>query len=112
MAWYRTFCSMVVGGILLAAMTLHAASAAGQTAVAGQSSPPTYAIPLRDGGAAIVWWDAVSDPAHPGWRCEVPAPHRGDTGRTTTALTAAAGDWLAALTEARNILKGRVADGE
>jgi len=104
--------SMVVGGTLLAVAALHAAGAAGQTAVAVPVSAPTYAIPLKDGGAAIVWWDAVSDPAHPGWRCEVPAPRGGDAGRTTTALTAAAGDWRAALAEARAVLKGRVVDGE
>jgi hypothetical protein len=103
---------MVVGGTLLAVAALHAAGAAGQTAVAVPVSAPTYAIPLKDGGAALVWWDAVSDPAHPGWRCEVPAPRGGDAGRTTTALTAAAGDWRAALAEARAVLKGRVADSE
>lgn len=108
----RTWRSMVVGGTLLAAVALHAADAAGQPAGAVQSSPPTYAIPLRDGSTAIVWWDAVSDPAHPGWRCEVPAPQGGRAGRTITALTAAAGDWRAALAEARAVLKGRVADGE
>jgi hypothetical protein len=113
MAWYRTFCSTVVSGTLLAAVTLHAASAAGQTAVAGQSSPPTYAIPLKDGGAAIVWWDAVSDPAHPGWRCDVRASQGSGAGPTTTmALTAAVGDWRAALVEAREMLKGRVVGGE
>jgi hypothetical protein len=103
---------MVVGGTLLAAVALHAAGAAGQTAVDVQSSPPTYAIPLRDGSTAIVWWDAVSNPAHPGWRCEVPAPRGNGASRTTTALTAAAGDWRAALAEARAVLKGRLADGE
>jgi hypothetical protein len=103
---------MVVGGTLLAAVALHAAGAAGQTAVAVQASSATYAIPLRDGSTAIVWWDAVSDPVHPGWRCEVPAPREGGAGRTTTALTAAAGDWRAALAEARASLKGRVADSE
>jgi hypothetical protein len=103
---------MVVGGTLLAVAALHAAGAAGQTAVAVPVSAPTYAIPLKDGGAALVWWDAVSDPAHPGWRCEVPAPRGGDAGRTTTALRAAAGDWRAALAEARAVLKGRVADSE
>jgi hypothetical protein len=30
----------------------------------------------------------------------------------TTTLTAAAGDWRAALAEARAVLKGRVVDGE
>lgn len=104
--------SMVLGGALLAVVTLHAAGAAGQTAVAVPVSAPTYAIPLKDGGAAIVWWDAVSDPARPGWRCEVPAPRGGDAGRTTTALTAPAGDWRAALAEARAVLKGRVVESE
>jgi hypothetical protein len=108
----RTWRGMVVGGTLLAAVALHAADAAEQTTGAVQSSSPTYAIPLRDGSTAIVWWDAVSDPAHPGWRCEVPAPRGGGAGRTTTTLTAAAGDWRAALAEARAVLKGRVADRE
>ena len=103
---------MAVGGTLLAVVAVHAAGAAGQTAVAVPVSAPTYAIPLRDGGAALVWWDAVSDPAHPGWRCEVPAPRGGDAGRIITALTAPAGDWRAALAEARAVLKGRVAEGE
>ena len=108
----RAWQGMVVGGILLAAMALHGAGIAGQAAVVVQTSPPTYAIPLRDGNTAIVWWDAVSDPAHPGWRCEVPAPRGGGADRAITALTAAAGDWRAALAEARTVLKGRVADGE
>ncbi len=112
MSRHRTWRSMVVGGTLLAAVTLHAAGTAGQTAVDVQSSPPTYGIPLRDGSTALVWWDAVSDPAHPVWRCEVPAPRGGGAGPTTTSLTAAAGDWRAALAEARAVLKGRVADGE
>lgn len=108
----RTWRSMVVGGILLAVVALHADGAAGQSAASVQSSSPTYAIPLRDGNTAIVWWDAVSDPARPGWRCEVPAPQGGEVGRTTIALTAAAGDWRAALAEARAVLKGRVADAQ
>jgi len=108
----RTWRSMVAGWALLAVVALHAADATGQTPAAVQVSAPTYAIPLRDGSAALVWWDAVSDPAHPGWRCEVPAPRGGDAGRTTTALTAAAGDWRVALAEARAVLKGRVVDGE
>jgi hypothetical protein len=103
---------MVVGGTLLAGVALHANGAAGQTSAVVQSSSPTYAIPLKDGNTAIVWWDAVGDPAHPGWRCEVPAPRRGGAGRTITTLTAAAGDWRAALAEARAVLKGRVTDGE
>jgi len=109
---HRTWRSMVVGGTLLAAVALHVAGAAGQTAAVVHSSPPTYAIPLRDGSAAIVWWDTVSDPMHPGWRCEVPAPRGGEAGRTITALTAAGGDWRAALAEARTVLRGRVTDGE
>jgi hypothetical protein len=108
MAWR----SMVAGGILVAAVALHVAGAGGQTPAAVQVSAPTYAIPLRDGSAALVWWDAVSDPARPGWRCGVPAPRGGDAGRTTTTLTAAAGDWRAALAEAKAILKDRVVDGE
>ena len=104
--------SMVVGGTLLAVAALHAAGAAGQTAEAVQASAPTYAIPLRDGSAAIVWWDAVSDPGHPGWRCEVPAQRGGGAGRMTTPLTAAAGDWRAALAEARAVLRGRVVEGD
>ncbi len=107
-----TWCSILAGGMLFAAVALHAGGAAGQSAVPVQSGSPTYAIPLKDGGIAIVWWDAVSDPAHPGWRCEVLAPREGGAGRTTTSLTAAAGDWRAALAEARTVLKGRVADGE
>ena len=78
MTAHRTWRSMVLGGTLLATVVLFADGAAGQTAVAVEASAPTYAIPLRDGSAALVWWDAVSDPAHPGWRCEVPAP-RGAT---------------------------------
>ena len=108
----RTWRGMVVGGTLLAAVALHAAGAAAQTVAPVPSSPPTYAIPLRDGSTAIVWWDAVSEPAHPGWRCEVSAPRGEGAGRTITALTAGAGDWRAALAEARAVLKRRVADGE
>jgi hypothetical protein len=108
----RMWHSMVVGGILLAAVALIAAEIAGQTTVVVQTSPPTYAIPLRDGNTAIVWWDAVSDPAHPGWRCEVPEPRGGGAVRMITTLTAPAGDWRAALMEARTVLKGWVADGE
>ena len=104
--------SMVVGGTLLAVAALHEAGAAGQTAVAVPVSAATYAIPLKDGGAALVWWDAVSDPEHPGWRCEVPAQRGGGAGRTTTPLTAEAGDWRAALAEARAVLKGRVVEGD
>ena len=104
--------SIVAGGTLLAAVALHADGAAGQNAEPVQTTSPTYAIPLRDGGTAIVWWDAVSDPANPGWRCEVSALRGGGASRTITALAAAAGDWRAALEEARTVLKGRVADGE
>jgi hypothetical protein len=103
---------MVVGGTLLAAVAIHAAGAAGQTAAAPQSSPAVYAIPLRDGRTATVWWDAVSDPAHPSWRCEVPATGSGREVRVTVPLTAAAGDWRAALAEAKAALKGLVADSE
>ena len=109
MTRYRMWRGMVVVGIFLAAVTFHAVGTAGQTTVDVRSSPPTYAIPLKDGNTAIVWWDAVSDPAHAAWRCEVPAPRGEGAGRTTTALTAAAGDWRAALEEARTVLKGRMA---
>ncbi len=112
MTWQRAWRSMVVGGTLLAVVALHADGAAGQSAAPVQSSSPTYAIPLKDGNTAIVWWDTISDPAHPGWRCEVPAPRGGKGGRTTTALTAVAGDWRAALAEARALLNGRVADAQ
>ncbi len=112
MTRHRIWRSMVMGGILLAAVAFHVAGTAGQSSVDVQSSPPTYAIPLRDGSTATVWWDAVGDPAHPSWRCEVPALRGEGAGRTTTTLTAAAGDWRAALAEARAVLKGRVADGE
>jgi hypothetical protein len=108
---HKTWRSLVVGGIFLAVLALHAAGTVGQTGVPDPSSPPTSAIPLRDGSTAMVWWDAVSDQAHPGWRCEVPAPRGEGAGRTTSALTAA-GDWRAALAEARAVLKGRVADGD
>jgi len=108
----RTWRDMVAGGTLLVAMALHADGAVGQTTTVVHSGSPTYAIPLKDGGIAVVWWDAVSDPTNPGWRCEVPAARGGETVRTTTALTAAAGDWRAALAEARAVLKGRVVDGE
>ncbi len=107
----RIWRSMVVGGILLAVAT-QAASAAGQTAEGPQSSPPVYAIPLRDGRTATVWWDSVSDPARPSWRCEVPAPGSGRGVRTTVPLTASAGDWRAALAEAKASLKALVADSE
>jgi hypothetical protein len=103
---------MVAGGTLLATGALFAGGAVAQMAKLVQPGSATYAIPLRDGGAAIVWWDAVSDPEHPGWRCEVPPPRGGGTDRTTTPLTALAGDWRAALEEARALLKGRVTDGE
>ncbi len=108
----RSCCGMLVGGMLVAAVMLNADGAAGQPAATVQAGPPTYAILLKDGNIAIVWWDAISDPAHPVWRCEVPAPRGGDAVRTTTALTAEAGEWRAALAEAREHLKGRVADGE
>jgi hypothetical protein len=108
----RTWCSILAGGALLAAVVLHAASAAGQTAAVLHSSSPTYAIPLKDGSTAVVWWDAVSDPVHPVWRCGVSAGRKGEAVRRMTALTAAAGDWRAALAEARAALTGWVADGE
>jgi hypothetical protein len=98
--------------MLFAAVPLYAGGAAGQSATLVQSGSPTYAIPLKDGSVAVVWWDAVSDPVHPVWRCEVPAPQRGESVRLMTALTAAAGDWRAALAEARAVLADRVADGK
>jgi len=111
MTRHKAWRSMLVGGILLA-VTILAAGTAGQTAEGPQSSPPIYAIPLRDGRTATVWWDAVSEPAHPGWRCEVPAPGSGRGVRTTVPLSASAGDWRAALTEAKTVLKDLVADRE
>jgi hypothetical protein len=108
----RTWCGVLVGGILGAAAVLHANVAVGQGTAPVQSGSPTYAIPLKDGSTAVVWWDAVSDPAHPVWRCEVSVPRGGEAARTTTALSAAAGDWRTALAEARLLLKGRVVEGE
>ncbi len=108
----RSCCGILVSGMLVAAGLLCADAGTGQTAADIQPSSPTYAIPLKDGSAAVVWWDAVSDPAHPVWRCEVSAPPGGKTARTATALSAAAGDWQAALAEARAVLKDRVAVGE
>jgi hypothetical protein len=108
----RTWCGILASGMLVASVPLHAGSAAGQSATLVQSGSPTYAIPLKDGNTAVVWWDAVSDPVHPVWRCEVPTPRGADAGRTITALTAGPGDWRAALAEARAALTGRVADGE
>ncbi len=107
----RSCCGMLVGGMLVAAVMLHADSASGQPAATVQATSPTYAIPLREGNTAIVWWDAVSDPAKPGWRCEVPAP-QGGANRTIIPLRAAAGDWRAALAEARELLKGLVVHPE
>lgn len=104
--------SLVVVGTVLAGETIPANGTAAQIAADVQPSLPTYAIPLRDGNTAVVWWDAVSDPAHPGWRCAVPAPWEGGVSRTITTLTAPAGDWRAALAEARASLTGRVIDGE
>ena len=106
------WCGVLVLGMLVAVLCLHAEGAAEQSGAAVQSGSPTYAIPLKDGSTAVVWWDAVSDPAHPVWRCEVPPPRGGDTVRMTTTLAAEAGDWRAALAEARAHLKGRVANGE
>lgn len=103
--------STVVGGILLA-VAIHAAGAAGQTGVPPQSGSPVYAIALKDGRTATVWWDAVSDPAYPSWRCEVSTPGPGREIRATLPLTAPAGDWRAALTEAKAALRGLVADRE
>ena len=112
MTRHKAWCNMVAGGTLLAAVAIHMGGAAGQTAEGPQSSLPTYAIPLRDGRTATVWWDAVSEPARPSWRCEVPAPGSGRGVRTTVPLMASAGDWRAALTEAKTVLKDLVADRE
>lgn len=111
MTWQRTWRS-VVGGTLLAAVTLHADGAAAQPPATAPVGSPTYAILLKDGNIASVWLDAVGDPAHPVWRCEVPVPRGGEAVRVTTTLTAEAGDWRKALAEAKEYLKGRVADGE
>jgi hypothetical protein len=111
MAWQRVWRSMLVGGILLAVI-FHAAGVAGQTSEGSQSGLPTYAIPLKDGRTATVWWDAVSDPARPGWRCEVPAPGAGREARTTIRLRAVAGDWRTALAEAKTALRDLVTDSE
>ena len=108
----RTWCGILASGMLVAAVPLHAGSAAGQSATLVQPGASTYAISLKDGNTAVVWWDAVSDPVHPVWRCEVPPPRGADAGRTITALTAGPGDWRAALAEARAALTGRVANGE
>jgi len=108
----RTWCGILASGMLVAAVPLHAGSAAGQSATLVQSGSPTYAIPLKDGNTAVVWWDAVSDPVHPVWRCGVPPPRGAGAGPNITALTAGPGDWRAALAEARAALTGRVADGE
>jgi hypothetical protein len=112
MTWRWVLPQVVVGGAIIVGATLHADGAVGQGIQVVHSGSPTYAIPLKDGNAAVVWWDAVSDPAHPGWRCEVPASREGGAGRTIIPLTAAAGDWRAALAEARVLLQGRAADGE
>lgn len=106
------WCGVVLGGVLVAAASLDLGVAGGQETAPVQSGSPTYAIPLKDGNTAVVWWDAISDPAHPVWRCEVPPPRGADAGRTITALAASAGDWRAALAEARAALTGRVADGK
>jgi len=112
MASHRTWHYLVVAGTLLATLALHSTGAVGQVAGAAQSASPTYAIPLKDRGTAIVWWDAVSDPTKPGWRCEVPGQRGAGTGRTIIRLAAPAGDWQAALAEAKTLLKGRVAENE
>ncbi len=108
----KTLSAALAIGMLVAAGLRCADAGAGRTAVDVQPSSPTYAIPLKDGSTAVVWWDTVSDPAHPVWRCEVSTPPGGKTSRTTTALSAAAGDWQAALAEARAVLKDRVAVGD
>jgi hypothetical protein len=112
MARLKTWCGILVCGMLFATVPLRADGAAGQSAAPVQSGSPTYAIPLKDGSTAVVWWDAVSDPVHPVWRCGVSAGRKGEAVRRMTALTAAAGDWRAALAEARAALTGWVADGE
>jgi hypothetical protein len=78
-----------------------------------QSDPPTYAISLIDGRAAILWWDGRSNPQQPHWVCEVPAGRQG-TATSVTALPGARSDWRAALSSATALLKARdlVADGE
>jgi len=107
--WWR---GMVVGVTLLTAGAIQAAGVAAQTPSAPQSSPPVYAISLRDGRTATVWWDAVSNPARPSWRCDMPATGSGREVRFTVPLTAAAGDWRAALAEAKAALKDLVVDNE
>ncbi len=109
MAWSKMWRIIAVGGALLAALVLSADGVAAERPGSVQTTSPTYAIPLREGNTAIVWWDAFSDPANPGWRCEIPS-QGGGAARTITPLTAAAGDWRAALVEARELLKDRVAD--
>lgn len=108
MTSHRTWTCLLIGGALLAALALHSTGFVG----AAQPTSPTYAIPLKDRGAAVVWWDAVSDPGRPGWRCEVPGERGAGTGRTLIPLAAPAGDWQAALAEAKALLKNRLADGE
>jgi hypothetical protein len=112
MARYRAWRCLVVGGTLLAALALDATGASGQAAGAALSTSPTYAIPLKDRGTAVVWWDAVSDPAHPGWRCEVPGERGAGAGRTIFPLAAPAGDWQAALAEAKALLRARLVENE
>jgi len=112
MTWRKVWRGVVAGGMLLAVVALRPDGATEQSDVSVPSSVPIYAIPLRDGSTALVWWDAVSDPAHPGWRCEVLRPHGGGGGRRITTLTAATGDWRAALAEARAILEAQAANGE
>ncbi len=107
MTWPSVWRHIMVDAALLAAVGLFADGAAGQKPESVQAMSPTYAIPLREGNTAIVWWDTVSDPAKPGWRCEVPAP-QGGANRTIIPLRAAIGDWRAALAEARELLKGLV----
>jgi hypothetical protein len=112
MAWRRMWCPLAVGGMLFAGVAFRGHSAGGQAAPVVHSSSPTYAIPLKDGGVSIVWWDAISDPARPVWRCEVPGQRGAGKGRTVVPLAAPAGDWQAALAEAKALFKGRVAENE
>lgn len=114
MGWHRVWSWIVVGGMLLAGVTLHGSGAVEQAVgtAHSNSTSTTYAIPLTDGGTAVVWWDAVSDPTKPKWRCEVPGQRGTGRGRTIIFLAAPAGDWQTALAEAKTLLKGRVAESE
>ncbi len=112
MFWGRMLPIVVMGGTLVAAGLLHVGGAAGPIGLVAQSSSPTYAIPLKDGSSAVVWWDTVSDPARPAWRCEMRSLWGEGSSRTIITLQAGAGDWRAALAEAREFLKGRAAENE